>query len=201
MSRKGGLTAFARFCGLGLLAVSMNLSCFTLWFRIDTPEDRALLWVWDPLLGLLFAAAVLFLRDGGRSKWATFAQAVAAWVFVSGFCLLWHETQVRVRWTMPRTLAQTRVRLAQVALYEYARDCGGFPPQEKGLAALHTNPAVPGWAGPYIRAEDLTDPWGSPLEYRVHGNRVEVWSNGRDGKSGTEDDIRLDDTDDGRFNR
>jgi hypothetical protein len=61
-----------------------------------------------------------------------------------------------------------------------------------GLAALHTNPGVPGWAGPYLEVEDLTDPWGNALEYRVVRARAEVWSKGRDGTSRTEDDIRLD---------
>jgi Type II secretion system (T2SS), protein G len=186
---------FAGCCGMALLAVSLIQAFFALWFRIDSPGDRAFIWVMDPLLGLLFATAVLLLGGARKSTLATFAQVVSTWVLVSGFFLFWHEAQVRVRWTEPRRfVAQRRVKTALVALEEYARDCGGFPPEDKGLGALHTDPGVAGWAGPYLKPENLTDPWGNSLEYRVRGDRVEVWSNGPDGKGGTEDDIRLEHT-------
>jgi hypothetical protein len=192
-------TAFAVLCGLGLLAVSLVLAHSAFWFRIDTPEDRAIIWEWDIFLGLMFAAVVLLL-GGQRSTLTTFGQVAVTWVFVSASFLLWHEVQVSIRWRVPRRLlALNRVRLAQVALLDYARDCGGFPPEDKGLAALRTNPGVAGWAGPYIEAEDLTDPWGNVLEYRLHGDRAAVWSNGPDGKSGTEDDIHMDDPGDDRL--
>jgi hypothetical protein len=202
MSLKGIQTTFAVLCGLGLLALSSILAYFTLWARIDTPDDREFMWQWDTLLGLLIAAAVFLIGGRRRSNLATFAQAAGTWVFVSGLFLVCHETQVRFRWTVPpRLMARHRVRTAQVALEEYARDCGGFPSQEQGLVALRTNPGVPGWAGPYIEERDLTDPWGNALQYRADGDRVQVWSNGPNGKSGTNDDIRMDDTDHDRIER
>jgi hypothetical protein len=186
-------TALAGLCGLGLLGVSLFLALLLLWVKIDTQEDRTFCWTCDVLLGLLVAAG--FLSVGGQSSRRTvLAVAVAAGVCLSGLFLLWHETQVRVRWTLPpRLLALNRVRMAHFALQEYARDCDGFPPEGLGLTALHTDPGVPGWAGPYLKAEDLTDPWGNALQYRVTGGRAEVWSNGPDGESGTADDIRADD--------
>jgi hypothetical protein len=181
-------------CGVALLALFLPLGYFTLWARIDSVEDREFFQPWDIFLGLLPAAAVVLLRGGTRVKRSTLVLAGTTWVLVSGSCLLCHEFQVRVRWTVPnRLLALNRVKEVHGALQEYANDCGEFPPRDKGLAALHTNPGLPGWRGPYIEVKQLTDPWGNTLQYRVNGERVEVWSNGPDGKSGTEDDIRLDD--------
>lgn len=181
----------ATLFGPALLVVSSFLAFFSCWARIDSLEDRFFLQAWDIFLGLFFAASVLLLRAGAKSKGATLCLVVAAWVFVSGFFLLIHEAQVRIRWTAATTgLARNQVMRAQAALQEYARDCGGLPPDEKGLAALHTNPGVKGWAGPYLEAKWLTDPWGNLLQYRVRGDRAEVWSNGPDGQGGTEDDIR-----------
>ena len=48
------------------------------------------------------------------------------------------------------------------------------------------------WAGPYL--EKLKeDPWGNPYQYSAEGKKnagkFDFWSNGPDGKSGTDDDI------------
>lgn len=48
------------------------------------------------------------------------------------------------------------------------------------------------WSGPYT--EKLkNDPWGNPYQYTAEGknntNKFDFWSNGPDGKSGTDDDI------------
>lgn len=183
-------TVLAVFCGLGLLAVAFPLAFFALWARIDTAEDRAFFWAFDPLLGLLVAVAVL-LSGGRGSTRIRIARAAAVGVCVAGSMLLWHEFTVSVRWTASsRLIALNRVRMAQVALREYARDCGGFPTAAQGLAALHNDPGVPGWAGPYLEAEVLLDPWGNALQYRAVGGRAEVWSNGPDGEGGTADDVR-----------
>jgi hypothetical protein len=184
---------FARWCGSGLLVVALFFAFFAVWARIDTLDDLYVIRLWDIGLGFLCAIGLLLHSERRWSSRANVIAGVATWVCVSGAFLLWHQAQVQIRWTLPKPhLALNRVRMAEVALLEYARDCGGFPPDKIGLTALHANPGVRGWAGPYLRPEDLTDPWGHALEYRVTGNRAEVWSNGPDGTSGTEDDIPAD---------
>jgi len=48
------------------------------------------------------------------------------------------------------------------------------------------------WAGPYSE-EINTDVWGNPFQYAAEGkknkSKFDFWSNGPDGKSGTDDDI------------
>src|SRR5262249_20519331 len=179
MHPKEEQNAFVVCGGVALLALFLPLGFFTLWARIDSVEDREFFQRWDIFLGLLSAAAVLLLLLGGGARVKfTLVLAGTTWVLVSGSCLLFHEFQVRVRWAVPnRLLALNRVKLVHGALQDYAKDCGEFPPQDKGLAALHTNPGLAGWKGPYIQVEQLTDPWGNSLQYRVKGERVEVWSN------------------------
>ena len=49
------------------------------------------------------------------------------------------------------------------------------------------------WAGPYMDEAIGEDPWGNPYQYAAEGKRnkdkYDLWSNGPDGKSGTDDDI------------
>lgn len=50
------------------------------------------------------------------------------------------------------------------------------------------------WAGPYIEDEKgLKDPWDNEYQYNANGqhneNKYDLWSNGQDGREGTEDDV------------
>ena len=70
---------------------------------------------------------------------------------------------------------------------------------EEGLKALAERPDSiteerPVWRGPYIAdLRELSDPWGNELQYKCPGdvntNRYDLWSNGPDGRKGTDDDI------------
>lgn len=80
-----------------------------------------------------------------------------------------------------------------VALDGYYLDCGRYPTEEQGLAALWTVPTIPpipdGWAGPYLSKEDFEDPWGTPYRYVVpgpHGLPFGVTSQGADRLEGGE---------------
>jgi len=48
------------------------------------------------------------------------------------------------------------------------------------------------WNGPYIE-KPKPDPWGNQYQYSAEGkhnsNKYDLWSNGPDGQSGTDDDI------------
>jgi hypothetical protein len=128
--------------------------------------------------------------SSSRRKLVTASGTIAIWTFVSVSLLLWHEAVVRIRWSVsPQTLALNRVVIATAALRDYAKDCGRFPSQEQGLGALCQNPGIAKWSGPYLSSDELIDPWGNPLQYRILDNAVEVWSLGPDGLNGTEDDI------------
>jgi hypothetical protein len=178
--------------GVILLLVALTGAHLASWARIDSAEELAAIRLLDVFLGLLFAGAVLLFSIGAKSRRNGIVLAFVVWVIASGFFLLWHETQARIRWAdAKRGVTRGLVKGAQIALRNYAEDCGSFPPQDKGLAALRTNPGVAGWKGPYLEAEDLIDPWGNPLRYSARGDQVEVWSNGPDGQSGTTDDIRV----------
>lgn len=178
-----------------LMGVFVFLAFVAFVFRIDTPADRDFVWIADPILGALFGVALQQLGAARNSAEAGIIKAIVAWVLVSGLFLLWHEAQVNARWTIsPRSLARQHVRLAQIALHDYARGTGSFPPQEQGLKALLIKPEASESSEPYLRAQDLIDPWGNALNYQVDGDRFDVWSNGPDGKSGTEDDVWLEDT-------
>lgn len=82
-----------------------------------------------------------------------------------------------------------------MALKLYELDNGDFPTTEQGLKALlakpSSNPVPRNWNGPYIEKEPL-DPWGSPYQYQYSGSKTDgykLYSLGRDGTEGTEDDI------------
>jgi hypothetical protein len=78
MSRQGIIVVIARCCGIALGLLSLVPAYFTLWARIDTSEDLTFLRVWDTLLGLPVAAAILLLGAGAKSKWTTPGKAAAA---------------------------------------------------------------------------------------------------------------------------
>lgn len=74
-----------------------------------------------------------------------------------------------------------------VKLYEL--DNGAFP---SSLDALLSAPGdVKNWKGPYLEKEPK-DPWGNDYKYQLNPNNrkgYDLWSTGRDGQSGTADDV------------
>ena len=82
------------------------------------------------------------------------------------------------------------------ALKLYELDNGTFPTTEQGLQALleepSSDPAPLDWRGPYLEKKPV-DPWGNTYEYRSPGthntNGYDLFSVGRDGVAGTDDDI------------
>lgn len=80
-------------------------------------------------------------------------------------------------------------------LEDYRKDNGNFPSTEEGLTALiecpSSHPAPERWKQRLTKVPK--DPWMNDYRYRLHGSgntaRVEIWSPGKDGKTGTKDDI------------
>lgn len=82
------------------------------------------------------------------------------------------------------------------ALQSFYHDVGRFPSSEEGLEALvDAPPGLSSWGGPYIRSEELLDPWGVDLAYAhpaVHGRLAfDLYSLGRNAKDekGEGDDL------------
>lgn len=84
-----------------------------------------------------------------------------------------------------------------MALKMYELDNVVFPTTEQGLDALlvkpSASPSPPKWKGPYLERSPL-DPWGKPYQYRLPGEHnisaYDLYSLGKDGAEGTEDDIK-----------
>lgn len=89
--------------------------------------------------------------------------------------------------------ARSQIETYSLALDSYYADCGVYPTNEQGLAALWQKPTlepVPaGWAGPYINKPVRGDPWNNAYEYicpGANGLPFGLRSFGADGKEGGE---------------
>jgi general secretion pathway protein G len=90
-----------------------------------------------------------------------------------------------------RAAVQAQIDSFCIALEAYYIDCGSYPAQEQGLAALRqkpsTEPVSDRWNGPYLYKDIPPDPWGSPYEYTnpgLSGNPYGIRSYGSDKKEG-----------------
>ena len=71
---------------------------------------------------------------------------------------------------------------------------GRYPTELKELYDKPAGEAEAGkWAGPYLDSPyKLKDAWGREFRYRspgAHNSQYDLWSMGKDGQDGTEDDI------------
>lgn len=94
-----------------------------------------------------------------------------------------------------RQLCATQLRQLEQALEMYRLDNGRYPTAEQGLDSLvHEPPGEPRPRryppGGYLRADALKDPWSSPYQYRIPGQRnahsFDLYSYGPDGVEGGE---------------
>ena len=98
--------------------------------------------------------------------------------------------------------AEAKRRQAKIAVGELAKALDAyyslydrFPTTQEGLDALRNCPASIDQSEyrPVITHDVGLDPWGMPFNYQYPGSRggdeFEVWSNGPDMESGTNDDI------------
>jgi general secretion pathway protein G len=96
------------------------------------------------------------------------------------------------------TAAQRQIDAYKTALGVYELDNGFYPTTEQGLNALIAQPASPpapqNWKGPYLDPPVIRkDPWSRDYIYRYPGQKIpngyDVFSPGRNGVEGDEDDI------------
>ena len=90
-----------------------------------------------------------------------------------------------------RASAQSQIDSFCIALEAYYIDCGTYPTEEQGLAALRTKPGIEPvsaqWNGPYLYKNIPLDPWGNQYTYMIpgiDGDYYGIISYGADGKPG-----------------
>jgi general secretion pathway protein G len=130
-------------------------------------------------------------------------------ILVLGILVVMASVTAVVLWP---TAKGARIQAAQVQIQTlggqldiYSTHIGHYPTEEEGgLRALllkpnFSDPTQAGkWFGPYIKADQLKDPWGNDLHYAVsqagtpEAEQVpyKLWSSGPDGVDGNEDDIK-----------
>jgi len=104
-----------------------------------------------------------------------------------------------------RDLASTQVSTLSHQIEMYNMNIGHYPTEDEGgLRALLVTPnfadasMAANWAGPYIKADQLKDPWGTELHYQAttpgtpEAAQVpfKLWSSGQDMTDGSEDDVK-----------
>ena len=80
-------------------------------------------------------------------------------------------------------LADTQLTTLAGKIDQFRADTGRLP---EALDQMVTSPGLAGWLGPYAKAEELRDPWGTAIEYRRPGANgpFELVSLGADGVAG-----------------
>jgi general secretion pathway protein G len=87
---------------------------------------------------------------------------------------------------------QARIAMANISqqLQLYKIHNNHYPNTSQGLNALISNPGdSPRWRGPYLEKDKLSDPWGTPFDYKSDGRNYEIISAGPDQQLGSADDI------------
>jgi general secretion pathway protein G len=93
-----------------------------------------------------------------------------------------------------RDIARAKMATLEDALGRFNIDCGRFPTESEGLAALVEAPTDVGekWRGPYLKKSDLLDPWNNDYIYvpegQVNPGFFDLISLGADGQEGGEGD-------------
>lgn len=64
-------------------------------------------------------------------------------------------------------IAEAQIQTLAQKIDQYQMDTGRLPNALQDLVAQPGD--ATGWLGPYARADDLVDPWKTPIEYRVPG--------------------------------
>jgi len=80
-------------------------------------------------------------------------------------------------------LAKTQLTQVAAQIEQYNSDVGDYP---RALDDLVNDPQANGWLGPYIKKEQLKDPFNHPLQYATPGENgpFDLISYGKDGKPG-----------------
>ena len=83
--------------------------------------------------------------------------------------------------------AKSQIAAVGMSVERYYLDNGAYPDRLEDLVQKPGN--ATNWGGPYAKQSQLTDPWGSPLEYRAPGEGgrdFDLVSLGKDKRQGGE---------------
>ena len=95
-------------------------------------------------------------------------------------------------------IAKAKMAIIDNALGRFYLDCGRFPDDSEGLDVLLIAPSdvEDKWAGPYVKASELLDPWDNRYEYYEEGSvnvgsydLVSYGADGVEGGEGEDEDI------------
>jgi hypothetical protein len=181
LAKPVGSLLLALGLALGLWAVAMS--------RADS-RDGFPAWVaLDVVVGLVVACGIFLLKFHWRSAFFRLSLSIAGAILVTASLLWWHDSVAAIP---AKQAALEQVTHVRNSLDRFKSDCGRFPSQEESLGALTQNPGIENWHGPYGNSCNLIDPWGRPLLFKAVGDEhADVWSVGRDGLNGTDDDIHV----------
>jgi len=93
-----------------------------------------------------------------------------------------------------RDIAKAKMATIENAIGRFYLDCGRYPADDEDLGVLVEEPAdlAGKWAGPYLKASELLDPWGNEYIYLAQGEinpgSFDLISLGADGQQGGEGD-------------
>ena len=90
--------------------------------------------------------------------------------------------------------AKTQVTSLKSAMQLYRLNMNKYPATLKDLVEKPSDKELADkWNSPYLEGALKKDPWGNDYQYLAEGkkntNGYDLWSNGPDGQSGTDDDI------------
>lgn len=89
--------------------------------------------------------------------------------------------------------AKAQVNSLKTAMQMYRLDFNKYPSTLKDLVEEPSDKAQADKWNRYLEEDIKKDPWGNEYQYLAKGkknpNGYDLWSNGPDGQSGTEDDI------------
>jgi general secretion pathway protein G len=90
--------------------------------------------------------------------------------------------------------AKAQINGLKSVMSTYRLHMNKFPPNLKALMEKPSDQAqADKWGGPYLEGSLKPDPWGNEFQYLAQGKKnssgYDLWSNGPDGQSGTDDDI------------
>ncbi len=82
-------------------------------------------------------------------------------------------------------LTKSKMNPIETAINAYYSNCGEYPGT---LNNLINDPGIAGWAGPYLKATQLEDPWGYMYDYvpigSINPGGFDIISYGKDGAAG-----------------
>ena len=87
-------------------------------------------------------------------------------------------------------IARLKVKRIRSVVEEYYVSTGVYPTEQEGLKVLTSPPLG---LKPFLKVEELKDPWGEELLYTTsttaHSGSFKIFSKGPDREQGTEDDL------------